>query len=113
MSNTGSSNSSVLNVLNGVLSGVENSILSFVLGIVAVFMPQLATLTEEELVTVGNNFRSFLVACGNGTPWGQALADMMTADWNSMESTGQKIAIDFAEAVATVLEQAGLLPQGK
>lgn len=113
MSSPASPTSSVVTVLNSVLSGIENSILAFVLSIVAVFMPKLATLTESELVTVGNNFRLFLAAIGTGTPWGTALADMMTADWNSVESTGQEIAIGFAEAVATVLEQAGLLPQGK
>ena len=84
-----------------------------VLGVVTAFLPKFSEVTMADLQIIANNFRLFLVAISGGTPWGQALADMMTADWNAVEDGAKELATDFAETVATVLETAGLLPQGK
>ena len=103
----------VTSVFGSILTGIEGSIFNLVLSVIAIFMPQLAALTANDLNTIGNNFRSFLSAIGTGTPWGQALSDMMTADWNTVEDSAKQVAIDFASAVATALEKMDLLPQGQ
>jgi hypothetical protein len=100
-------------ILNSILTGLESGIVSVVGFVLAIFMPQLIGLSSQAVTTIGNNFRLFLTAVGNGTPWGTALADMMTADWNEVEGDAKQIGIDFAESVATALEKAGLIPQGK
>lgn len=111
MSDTGSSTVTV--VFDAILGGLENGIISIVGFVLAIFLPQLSGLGADALTTIGNNFRLFLTAIGNGTPWGTALADMMTADWNEVEGDAKQAGIDFAEAVANALEKAGLIPQGK
>jgi hypothetical protein len=115
MSQTGTASappasSSVADVLNNILYGLESGLVSIVVGAVAIFMPQLVGLSEQALLAIGNNFRAFLAAVDRGTPWGEALADMMTADWNEVEGDAKQAAIDFAEAVAIALEKAGLIP---
>ena len=110
---TTTSGTSIGDVFRALLTGLESSIFSLVASVIATFVPQFVSVTGTDLLTIGNNFRLFLSAIGNGTPWGQTLADMMTADWNATEGAAKQIGIDFAEAVATVLETAGLLPQGK
>jgi hypothetical protein len=110
---TASSGSSINSVFSSILSGLESGIFSMVLSVLTVFLPKFINLGMDELTVIGNNFRLFLNAIGGGTPWGQALADMMTADWNELTEDGKQAAIDFAESVATVLETAELLPQGK
>lgn len=104
---------SILDIFKSLLSGLESGIFTMVLSVVTVFLPQFASVSLDDLNIIGNNFRLFLVAIGGGTPWGQALADMLTANWNSVEESAKTLATDFAEAVATVLDTAGLLPQGK
>jgi hypothetical protein len=108
-----SSGLSVSTVLKSVLSGLESGIVTVVTSVAGIFVPDLVKLTEDEIVIIGNNFRAFLTEIGNGTPWGEALSNMLTADWNSVKDEGKQIAADFAEAVATVLENLGLIPQGK
>lgn len=105
--------SSIPTVFTSILSGLESAAFGIVLSVLTLFMSDFAKVGLAGLVTIGNNFRIFLAAIGTGTPWGQALADMMTADYNEVEADGKQVAIDFAEAVATALETAGLLPQGK
>lgn len=100
-------------LVTSLLSGLEGGIFSMVLSVMTLWVPQLASLTATDLTTIGNNFRAFLVAVQNGTPWGTALADMMTADWNAVQDEAKMAAIDFASDVATTLETAGLIPQGK
>jgi hypothetical protein len=103
----------VSSVFDNILSGLESGIFAIVLGVLSVFMPKMISLGANDLLVIGNNFRLFLTAIGSGTPWGQALSDMLTADWNSVEASAQEVGTDFAEAVATALEQYGVLPQGK
>ena len=105
--------SSVVTILSSILSGLESGILAFVTSVIAIFLPKLIVLTTQDLTVIGNNFRLFLKAIGGGTPWGQALSDMLTGDWNETSADAKAVAGDFAEAVATVLETADLLPQGK
>lgn len=104
---------SITSVFDNILSGLETSIFTLVGFVLATFMPQFVTVSTNDLVIIGNNFRAFLVAIGGGTPWGSALADMMTADWNAVDEGAKTIALDFSEAVATALEKFGVLPQGK
>jgi hypothetical protein len=96
-------------ILN-VLDGLGADIFDVALAVSAVWFPQLSNLTTTDLSTIGNNFRLFLVAVQGGTPWGQALADMMTADWNTVADSAKMAAIDFASDVATALEAKGLIP---
>lgn len=105
--------STVSHVIDNIMSGLESAIFGVVLAVLTVFMPKLIALGTNDLIVIGNNFRAFLVRIGNGTPWGEALADMLTADWNEVENDAQEIATDFAEAVATALDKFGVLPQGK
>lgn len=100
-------------VVSSLLSGLESDIFSMVLSVVTAFMPEFVKLTLADLNVIGNNFRLFLVAIGGGTPWGTALSDMLTGDWNAVSDNAKALAADFSETVATVLETAGLLPQGK
>lgn len=100
-------------IFSTLLHGIEGTIFTMVLGVVTAFLPQFAKVSLADLNIIANNFRLFLVAVGGGTPWGEALADMLTADWNSVEDSAKELASDFAETVATVLQTAGLLPQGK
>lgn len=100
-------------IFSSLLHGLESSIFTMVLGVVTAFLPQFSKVSLDDLNIIANNFRLFLSAIGGGTPWGQALADMLTADWNAVEDSAKELASDFAETVATVLETAGLLPQGK
>lgn len=100
-------------IFSTLMHGLESGIFTMVLSVVTAFLPEFSKLTMDDLNTIANNFRLFLVAIGGGTPWGQALADMLTADWNAVEDSAKTLASDFAETVATVLETAGLLPQGK
>jgi hypothetical protein len=103
----------VASVIDNIMSGLETAIFGVVLAVLTVFIPKLVALGANDLLVIGNNFRAFLVVIGNGTPWGQALADMMTADWNEVENDAKEVATDFAEAVATALDKFGVLPQGK
>lgn len=103
----------VSTVFNNILSGLETSVFTIVGFVLASFMPKFLALTANDLLVIGNNFRLFLTAIGNGTAWGSALADMLTEDWNDVEESAKMAATDFADAVATALENAGLLPQGK
>ena len=113
MSNPATAPLSVSSVIDSIMSGIEGAVFGVVLAVLTVFVPKLVQVSANDLLIIGNNFRLFLVAAGNGTPWGQALADMMTADWNAVDEGGKEIATDFAEAVATALEKFGVLPQGK
>ena len=104
---------SVSSVIDSIMSGLEAAIFGVVLAVLTAFIPKLVTLNANDLLAIGNNFRAFLVAIGNGTPWGQALSDMLTADWNDVSDSAKEVGTDFAEAVATALEKYGVLPQGK
>ena len=97
-------------IFSEILSGLESSVASMVLGVLAIYMPQLASLAASDFRIIAANFRKFLDAALSGTPWGQALADMMTADWNAVSDSAKQAAIDFAEDVATVLEKVGIIP---
>lgn len=101
-------NTTVSSIISSLLTGLENGVMALVMGVLAVFMPQLLELSAQDFATVAANFQKFLAAIEAGTPWGQALADMLTADWNAVEDSGKQAAIDFAEAVGTILEKAGL-----
>lgn len=105
--------SSVSTVIENIMSGIEGAVFGIILAVLTVFMPQLIALTAKDLLALGNNFRAFLVKVGGGTPWGEALADMLTADWNEVSEDAKEVGTDFAEAVATALEKFGVLPQGK
>jgi hypothetical protein len=105
--------SSVPSILNSILYGLESGLVAVVTAVLAIFIPQLMSLSEHALITIGNNFRGFLAAVDRGTPWGEALADMMTADWNEVEGDAKQAAIDFAEAVAVALAKAGIIPDNK
>ena len=100
-------------ILASMLSGLESGIVTIVTAVLGIFIPELAKCTAATLVVIGNNFRAFLSAIASGTPWGEALADMMTADFNEISDDEKQLAIDFSEAVATALEKAGMIPQGK
>lgn len=100
-------------IINSVLMGLESGIFDTALAVASVWFPQLSGLSAQALSVIGNNFRLFLHDVGNGRPWGEALAGMMTADWNEVEADAKQAAIDFAEDVATALAAKGLIPQGK
>lgn len=104
---------SIAAIFAQLLSGLESSIVGVVTAVISAFIPQLAQLPEEVLTQLADNFRAFLDAVAKGTPWGQALADMMTADWNDVEEDAKAVAVEFASTVATVLHAMGLIPQGK
>lgn len=110
MSNPATAPLSVSSVIDSIMSGIEGAVFGVVLAVLTVFVPKLVQVSANDLLIIGNNFRLFLVAAGNGTPWGQALADMMTADWNAVSDSAKQAAIDFAEDVATVLEKVGIIP---
>ena len=97
-------------IIANLLAGLEGDIFDLVLAVTSAWFPQLSQLSANDLLVIGNNFRLFLAAVGKGTPWGQALADMMTADWNTVEDSAKTAAIDFASDVATALETKGLIP---
>lgn len=104
---TANSNSSIFQT---ILGQAESAIVALVLGVIAIYMPQFASITSNGLATIGKNFQAFLHnTIINGTPWGQALADMLTADWNEVVEDEKQLAIDFATDVATVLQKAGLI----
>lgn len=100
-------------VINKVVVGVESSIFDLTLSVASAWFPQLQQLAAEDLDVIGNNFRLFLHDVGTGRPWGEALAGMLTADWNAVENSAKQAAIDFAADVATALAAKGLIPQGK
>jgi len=105
--------SQVGKVLSELLYGLEASAVAIVSSIVAIFVPHFLTMAEDDMKQIGDAFRLFIDDIGKGKPWGEALADMMTRDYNAVSDDGKQIAIDFAEAVAIALEKAGFLPQGK
>lgn len=113
MSQTGTTTNSFGTLVSNLLSGLEGGIFSMVLSVLTLWVPQFVNVTSEDLTTIGNNFRAFLVAVQGGQTWGSALADMLTADWNAVQDDAKTAAIDFASDVATTLETAGLIPQGK
>lgn len=100
---------SIASIFGSLLNGLESVVFGIVASVVAAFVPQLMDVSENDLVVLGNNFRTFLQEIGSGTPWGEALANMMTADWNDVADGVKTLGTDFAEAVATALEKAGLI----
>lgn len=107
LSTTGTS---ITSVLSTILTGIGTDAMSVVLSIVTIFMPQFLQIDLKALGVIANNFRLFLQAVATGAPWGQALADMETADWNEVDADAQQVGIDFAAAVATALEKMGVIP---
>jgi hypothetical protein len=96
-------------ILNSLLSSVESAAIGVVTAIIVAFLPDLSSVSLKTLETIAKNFQTFLADAIGGKPWGEALADMLTADWNEVEDEAKTLATDFAEAVATALEKAGLI----
>lgn len=94
-------------ILSELLHDLEAGAAAVIIGVMAMFMPQLLTISLRGLGVIGNNFRDFLNAIGTGTKIGVALADMLTADWNEVTADEQKIAVAFATAVGTAFDKLG------
>lgn len=94
-------------VLSELLHDLEGAAAAVIVGVMAMFMPQLLTISLRGLGVIGNNFRDFLNAIGTGTKIGVAIANMLTADWNEVTADEQKIAVAFATAVGTAFDKLG------
>lgn len=103
----------VPSVLSVILSGVENGLVTVVTAIFAIFAPKLIAVSEQGVKDIGHNFGIFLANIQNGMDWGEALANMMTADYREVEDDAKQVAIDFAESVAIALQNMGLIAPKK
>lgn len=95
-------------IITSILTGLESKLGGVVMAVLAVFMPQLVTVSEQDFQVIATNFSTFIRAITSGTPVGQALADMLTADWNEVQADAKTIATDFADAVGKALQALGI-----
>lgn len=98
----------ISSIISKILSGLESTAATMVMGVLAVFIPKLLTVSERDFEVIAANFQKFMSDIIGGRPIGEALAGMLTADWNEVEADAKEIATDFADAVGTALSQIGL-----